>query len=1610
MRKDKYTIYENTNMNQTKIMRVNNEEFKKLNNQIDEPDLLPSSPITPPSSPKKKNKKQKKSNKDLLAEHLTQLSLEGRPVTQIFTGKEQPEERFIKKSKNDSLSRPNKKFGPDKKSRTNTFPNLYPQGYRNVSTFAQKVNAANDKWRQDKISHRRMAKYLIAEPQSLLGFDVNLPDIKNLTEFLTEQTKSLGDTDLVAELKEFKKTASLRLSSFAGSLDHMCVLNTLVSVYLYQIEKSPQNAVYLGFSLLWTYTQFSARFSSLIRDLVAKVMKWIGNLPNPMTPKPQTVAEPQIAVEDLGEFSIIFTTLMSVWSNMYLPVTKLPKAIIDSLSHFDRTKNSFSTIITFVITKIQLLCDWIAEKMSVTNPLVFITAKEEKYRKAIDEARSINALFLNNTLIYDEVTFRRVTNNYTDVEDLLLKIPRNEKSTQAMVDLLKQTDLIIKKVYNSFIERNFRSSGYRQEPVSAIFYGKPGIGKSNLVNSLSAAMVGSFLPPAQQEAFKKDSNQEVHNRQAENKFWDGYSGQFVTTFDDLGQMKDIAGNPDNEWMNVIRAVNSFEYNLHMAELSKKGNTYFTSKFVFATTNLAQFKPASIISVEAFTRRWDLNIEVELCDRYALPTRPGSKSPVSIDWKSARANGITTMHPSLLKFREKGTGEDWFLFDDLVQKLKELYIMKESWLRGNKDTINSFVDLYSPPVPEVAEAQSGIPFVPNFDGYTAFETAQAMRDTQVHWTIRKCYEYKSAVGESFLKVWNYFRDPSWDIAIAFFAFAGGMLLGKLVKVFIVPEVIKAWKYLSSLIFTTPGEPESELKQLVPKGTKQTVLKTRFAKQSGTEAGSFADTLLSKNSVEIFLQRPSGDKEYLGNALFIGGKNLLLPKHFLVQLLYEIRLPREEDDDENREISEADIKPDAYDYHVLVGPFDFTILDFLSGSLDDEDLGENDLALVYITAPIPLMRDVTSHFISLEQLSKMTRNENITIQRKTGDTTKIVHTRGATVNRVPVTDLAFGSYDIARGWQYKAATRKGDCGAVLLSSFQKTNRTMILGLHVAGIPSQELGIGGLVTQEDIKRCVASALELFGGQKPVSDQYIDTSAESQSSFLPTDSQVQYLGKSKIHHHLPTKTSIVPSLLHDPETATHAPALLAPRNGIDPFAKAIEKYVRRKTDVKPDDLERFDFAARYTVTSIFSDAVYHEIVKPLSFEDAVTGVSPYLKSITRSTSAGFPYNCTPSISVQKKKYFFGDGVEFDFSSKACRSLKAECLLQMDLLQRGITPDWIFVDSLKDERVTLEKLKEGKTRLFSVAPIELIIVSRMIFGNLMIHTIKNKIVNGFATGVNPYDPAQWGFIREHLASVSQSKKIVHVGAGDFSGFDASEHPELLNVIFKQLGQAYGPHHQRVIEAFGRSITSSVHLFKGEFFCWYGSMPSGHPLTTFINNILNISSFRFCFGHMCPNYIFDDHVRIIVQGDDNLWSVSQSCKDWFKEKLIVPYMARLGLNYTSDTKGDFSEHWRVIEDVQFLKRKFVKMVHPKLGPICIAPISQVTLRDMPMWKGHEILSQTMTILRLEWALHGRVEYNNNYLELFKAYQSAYSSLVVVDGTPWRWEEALEAVLKSEATW
>nr|QJY30843.1 nonstructural protein [Leguminosae-associated picorna-like virus 1] len=284
-----------------------------------------------------------------------------------------------------------------------------------------------------------------------------------------------------------------------------------------------------------------------------------------------------------------------------------------------------------------------------------------------------------------------------------------------------------------------------------------------------------------------------------------------------------------------------------------------------------------------------------------------------------------------------------------------------------------------------------------------------------------------------------------------------------------------------------------------------------------------------------------------------------------------------------------------------------------------------------------------------------------------------------------------------------------------------------------------------------------------------------------------------------------------------------------VNPALLALSKYA--KPQLHPLNFSLFQHAAKFKLHHIMSNEVHRVPRTIMSYEEAVLGnpEDSIWKSIPRGTSYGYilgpdkkPIHLgNPETS---KKFFFGDGPEFDLKNPNALWLHKEVMNILQHAKRGIRLEHVYMDCPKmDERRKIEKVKAGKVRFISATPLPFLIVCRMLFGNFAKSLMHNRIRNGLTAGINVHSN-EWSDLRDHFRHHG-----TNLMAGDVDGCDTSLDQTGLHNIGHEIVIPW--HDDNEEWGLARSVIwcdveNSKHVYGHAIYEWLGRMPSGVFITS----------------------------------------------------------------------------------------------------------------------------------------------------------------------------------------
>lgn len=770
-------------------------------------------------------------------------------------------------------------------------------------------------------------------------------------------------------------------------------------------------------------------------------------------------------------------------------------------------------------------------------------------------------------------------------------------------------------------------------------------------------------------------------------------------------------------------------------------------------------------------------------------------------------------------------------------------------------------------------------------------------------------------------------------------------------------------------------------------------------SDEAAHNLITDVLQKNTYRMTYQR--GDKRIpFGNCTFIRGWAFLMPYHFL-HALYARKLA-----------PEAIISLSQSKYQDIIQFPISHLIDIHENGFNltnncEQLLHKNgekrDCILVNLHKRMcHSHRDLINHFVKIEDQGKLQgkfcgtyatfhesnkelyRSYQWLMQIKPVDKSITIH--------LPEDgyDYLEKSYTQRECYEYNAPTQVGDCGSIVGLYNHRMERKLI-GIHIAGTKDQ-FGFACPLTQEAIKEACDSLIKKDIANVSTQFYYevpkiVDPTREikvPEGLFCP-------LGKAKAQIGQANKTSIQPSSIYGELSVPFmTPAILKPTmiNGQmhDPLLMGLKKC-GVETAVLHDEevLSASQDTAQVVLTQYNSMLDRSKYQRILTYEEAIRGTldDDFMCAINRTTSPGYPY-CLDSKGFPGKTKWMGKGEEFDFTSDAALQLRKDVEELIEDCKNGKISNVFFVDTLKDERRELTKVKAGKTRVFSAGPQHFVVAFRKHFLPFAAWLMHNRIDNEVCVGTNPYS-VDW----ERIAKKMKSKGK-HVIAGDFGNFDGSLVAQILWSIFWEIfvpwlqqfndfGTSEGQDILKTCLGLWTHLVHSVHIFQDNVYMWTHSQPSGNPFTVIINCLYNSIIMRIAWIRImeksCPKYKsmkwFRKFVAMINFGDDNELNISEEVIDIFNQETISEIMKEMKHEYTDEAKSGNIVKSRLLEDTFFLKRGF--RFCPELQRT-VAPLKIEVIYEMLNWTRNTVDPDVILMSNIETAFreivyHGREEYD-----------------------------------------
>lgn len=720
----------------------------------------------------------------------------------------------------------------------------------------------------------------------------------------------------------------------------------------------------------------------------------------------------------------------------------------------------------------------------------------------------------------------------------------------------------------------------------------------------------------------------------------------------------------------------------------------------------------------------------------------------------------------------------------------------------------------------------------------------------------------------------------------------------------------------------------------------------------------------------------------SGLFIGGHDVLCPAHYLKYF---------EAGDMIR-LRKVDL-PTPYDFE-----FDPKHIVHLRTNKDKN----KDLAIIRLPWRGNSSRNIwKKHFFTEKDLSKANSVIGmLTIPEQKSVNSWVFQTQKGPIKQVrklEYTSPVAGSMFCTEGWHYNFSTTNGSCGSILTVHNESYPRK-IAGMHVAGVSDKDYGVSEVLTQESIAKGIAILDKRFGidpeGTVVQGDvEYL--SLEAQAPKIMPDAPYRVYGTTPAAKKAkcPETSDIIPSPIHGFVPPQTFPSVMSPRDervdpefkGISPLVKGIGKYAVKTVPFPMQDLQVAIEDSNAEIMLWENSLQTREVRTEEEAINGVFGMKGY-ERMNMQSSEGYPYILRRPKGLNNKSWMFKNiGTENNpHYIVTDRELRERLDRRLNLAKRGQRMPAVAVDTCKDERRKIEKIRTADTRVFNVMPVDHLILMSMYFGDYLAAWVENRITGNHSIGVDPVC-SEWTTLATKLRS-----KGTAVSEGDFKLFDSLADPEIQKGFADGASQWYGDEVNSESYIVRRVLVAEtafcLHLALDCLYQVSTGLPSGAKhtivLNSYVNRILHKVAWRLIMRNKNPALIsmesYREHVYHNSTGDDFLNNLSDTVKNLFSCKEVSACLSNYGITMT-DAQKNFPPltSYVNLEEVTYLKRKFVyddvlgyRRIKAPLDPISIyEPLNWI--RKCPdHW---EALMQNVEGSMKEAAQHGQ-EFFENFKE------------------------------------
>lgn len=629
-------------------------------------------------------------------------------------------------------------------------------------------------------------------------------------------------------------------------------------------------------------------------------------------------------------------------------------------------------------------------------------------------------------------------------------------------------------------------------------------------------------------------------------------------------------------------------------------------------------------------------------------------------------------------------------------------------------------------------------------------------------------------------------------------------------------------------------------------------------------------------------------------------------------------------------------------------------------------DKDFLIIELPRRVHQHRNLVSKFVSEAEMARVSEYESICLvgYMVVGDVTLLrqSYAAGAMCHDRTI-DLYDGTESVGRvrgTIKYNIPTAVGDCGSLVVSH-DKRVAGKLAGIHAGGFEAEGSGFAQPVSQEMVRASIDGFSERFVDSKIASDppgEDIPALLVGDLLFARRELEGEHMevARAQVSTHRSFDTKIRPSILQGVICKpTTAPARL--RKGImdgqtvDPMDLARAK-VKPRTTVLIDQYNLDRSISHYCPQIGGAMDVDRQVKSVKVAVEGVPGDDAY-PALNRKSSAGYGWK-----SGNGKREYLGE-VEYKITPEVSQRIDEG----LRKVMRGERLNAVFIDTLKDERRDVDRVRKFKTRLFSAGEMIFTIIFRMFFLGWAAHMHRIRRQAESCVGINVFG-SDWHALGQDLSQAGRG-----MVAGDFTNYDGTLPPEVLWGVLKVVEYHYQAEDQivRARAALWSDVVNSWHLGGRVLYMWSQSNPSGCPVTSLLNSVAHSIMARYVYLRISETVMplkstlihYDQYVRHYNYGDDDLWAIDSEESTWLNQASLTEGFKSLGMVYTDEQKTGEVRSMRRLEEVEFLKRSFR---FEDLIARWVAPLRPSVILEMPQWihQSSDPIRQTVETLETAW--------------------------------------------------